>query len=154
MFANKSINIRSINNTDLPIILYKPDRNVLQIIDKWWSNCKNMLILQLVYPRVGQHFWDGPEMVANIFILQHSDQAKKACTNLTYLGYILDNNVCQHVGIVCPLLQSFLGSVRWSFSILLAALLFYNTWKTGAINCFIVVYWEIEIYITPTFARI
>ena len=36
-----------------------------------------MLILQIVYPRVGQHFWGSPEMVANIFILQHGDQAKK-----------------------------------------------------------------------------
>ena len=75
MLVNKSMKIRLINNTDLPIILYKPDRNVSQIIDKWCSNCKNMLILQLAYPRVGRHFWDGPEMMADIFILQHGDQA-------------------------------------------------------------------------------
>ena len=75
MLVNNSINIRSINNIDLPIILYKPNRNVSQIIDKWWPNCKNMLILQRVYPRVDQHFWDGPEMVVNIFILWHGDQA-------------------------------------------------------------------------------
>ena len=131
MLVNKSVNITSISNIDLPIIIYKPDGNVLQTTDKWQSNCKNMLIEQLVYPRVGQHFWDSPEIVANIFILQHSDQAKKAYTNLTYLGYTLDKNVCQHVGIVFPLLQSFLGSAKWSCSILLAALLFYNTWKTG-----------------------
>ena len=35
---------------------------------------------------------------------------KKACTNLTYTGYILDNNICQQVDIVCLPLQSVLGS--------------------------------------------
>ena len=34
---------------------------------------------------------------------------KKACTNLTYLGYILDNDVCQHIDITFRLCQSFLG---------------------------------------------
>ena len=78
MLANKSISIRSINNIDLSIIRFKSDGNFLQIIEKWWSNCKIMLISQLVYPRVGQHFWDVPEMIANTFTLQHSDQAKKS----------------------------------------------------------------------------
>ena len=36
-----------------------------------------MLILQLAYGRADQHFWNGPEMVVNIFILRHVDQAKK-----------------------------------------------------------------------------
>ena len=68
--------------------------------------------------------WWPTSLFCNMVIKQ-----KKACTNLTYLDYLLDNNVCQHVGIVCLLLQSFFGPARWSCSILLAALLFYNTWK-------------------------
>ena len=72
-----------------------------------------MLILQLAYPRVGRHFWDGPEMMADIFILQHGDQA-----NLPRLP------TCWHSFSSASVI---LGSARWSCSILSAALLFYNT---------------------------
>ena len=139
MLVNKSIKIRSINDTDLPIILYKPDRNVLQTIDKWCSNCKNMLILQLVYPRVGRHFWDSPEMVANIFILQHGDQANLPRLP-TYWHSLSSASVIFRFSEM---------KLQYSLSCFVI-LQYYFTIQ----YYFIVMYWEIEIYITPTFPTI
>ena len=142
MLVNKSINIRSINNIDLPIILYKPDRNVLQIIDKWWPNCKNMLILQLVYPRVQK--WWSTALFCDMVIKQISDKN------------ILPT--CWHS--LSPASFFFWFSevkLQYSFSYFVVLQYLKNWWNLQQyffiINCFIVVYWEIEIYITPTFAR-
>ena len=97
-----------------------------------------MLILQIVYPRVGQHFWGSPEMVANIFILQHGDQAKK--------GMYQRLSTCWHSLSPASVFFGF-SKVKLQYSVSC----FVNTWKTGEmcnnvlfiINCFIVVYWEI-----------
>ena len=150
----QSISIRSMNNIDLLIILYKPDRNVLQITDKWWSKCENMLILQLVYPRVGQHFWNCPEMVVNIFILQHSDQAKKGMYQLNiYRLYFGQQRLetCWHSLFPASVFFGFSEvKLQYSFSCFVILQYFKNWWNVQQhifiINCFIVVYENWNIY--------
>ena len=124
MLVTKSINIRSINilgqfrmemfsNIDLPFLLYKPIRMFYKCFIIGGQTVKACLYYNLLI-RESDNISETVEKCWPTSLFRNMViKKKKASTNLTYTGYILDNNIGQQVDIVCLPLQSVLGSATW-----------------------------------------
>lgn len=125
---------------------------------KWWSNCSNMLILRLVYPRVSQRFWDGSKMLANIFVPQHGDQAKKGMyqPNLSRLHFG-QRRLSTYWHNFSPVSVVFgLDDVMLQYSVssfVISVLRFEKMVKYIFIINYFVIHWGTEVYITLVFAK-